>query len=88
MYEIIVEPPAERFIKQLKKEEQKILLDSIEQLALHPLKGKELVGRLAGLRSLRLSHYRIIYKIEPTQLIILVLRAGYRRDIYSKKIGN
>ncbi len=90
MYEIIVEPPAERFIRSLKKEEQKRLLDAIETLAEKPRLGKELVGRLRGLRSLRadtpLDTYRIIYRIEEMKLIIFVLRAGYRRNIYAKKM--
>ena len=87
MYEIIVEPPAERFIKSLKKDEQKKLLDKIEALSENPRLGKELVGRLSGLRSLRVGVYRVIYRIEETKLIVLVLRAGYRKNIYSKKIG-
>lgn len=87
MYEIIVEPPAERFIKSLKKDEQKKLLNRIEALSENPRLGKELVGRLSGLRSLRAGVYRVIYRIEEMKLIVLVLRAGYRKNIYSKKIG-
>jgi mRNA interferase RelE/StbE len=87
MYEIIIEPPVERFIKTLKKEEQKKVLDRIEELSEKPRLGKELVGRLSGLRSLRVGVYRVVYKIEEMKLIVLVLRAGYRKNIYSKKIG-
>ncbi len=87
MYEIIIEPPAERFIKSLNKDEQRRLLDAIDELAKKPRLGKELVGRLKGLRSRRIGIYRIIYKIEEVKLIVYVLRAGYRKNIYSKKIG-
>ncbi len=87
MYEVIIEPPAERFIKSLNKEKQKKLLDAIDELSEKPVLGKELVGRLRGLRSRRIGIYRIIYKIEETKLIIFVLRVGYRKDIYTKKIG-
>lgn len=85
MYEIIIQPQAEQFIKRLKKEEQKKLLDSIDQLAQKPRLGKELVGKLAGLRSLRAGIYRAIYKIEDVKLIVLVLRVGYRGNIYAQK---
>lgn len=88
MYEIIVQHPAERFIKSLKKEEQRKILDSIERLVDKPHLGKELVGRLTGLRSLRVGIYRIIYKTEDTKLIILVLRIGFRRNIYAKNVKN
>ena len=87
MYEIIIEHPAERFIKRLNKIEQTKLLDAIEQLSSKPRLGKELVGRLTGLRSLRVGTYRVIYKIEEAKLIVLVLHAGYRGNIYAQKFG-
>lgn len=87
MYEIIIQPPAERFIKELAKHEQNKLLDAIEQLAEKPRLGKELVGRLVGLRSLHLGVYRIIYRIEEAHLVVLVVRAGYRGNIYAQKFG-
>ena len=86
MHEVIIEPPAERFIKQLSKEEQKKILDYIEQLGENSRLGKELVGRLQGLRSLRVDTYRIIYKIEDLKLLVLVLRIGHRKNIYAQKI--
>jgi len=86
MYEAIIEPPAERFILQLKKEEQIKLLDAIEQLENNPRLGKELVGRLQGLRSLRMDSYKIIYKVEDLKLLVLVLRIGHRENIYAQKM--
>ena len=91
MYEVIIQHPAERFIKSLKKEEQTKLFDAIEQLEKNPRIGKELKGKLFGLRSLRVdtkeSTYRIIYKVEDIKLIVLVLQTSYRSDIYNKKFG-
>ncbi len=87
MYEVIIQHPAEQFIKTLEKREQEKILDAIEQLETKPRLGKELVGRLAGLRSLHVGIYRVIYKIEDVKLIVLVLKAGYRGNIYSKKFG-
>ena len=91
MYEAIIQPPAESFIKSLDKKEQTKLLDAIEGLERDPRLGKELKGKLFGLRSLRVDSkeatYRIIYKVEDIKLIVLVLQAGYREDIYHKKIS-
>ncbi len=91
MYEAIVQPPAESFIKSLKKEEQTKLLDAIEELEKNPRLGKELKGKLLGLRSLRVDSkeetYRIIYKVEDIKLIVLVLQAGYRGNVYRKRIS-
>ena len=87
MYDIIIQNPAERFIKELKKEEQRRILDFIEELAEKPRLGKELVGKLTGLRSLHVGAYRIIYKIEEMRLLVMVLRVGYRGNIYAQKFN-
>ena len=87
MYEIIFEYPAERFIKSLDKDKQIKVRDFIKKLSENPFKGKRLVGRLEGLRSLRFDNFRVVYKVEEMKLIVLVLRIGYRGEIYSKKIG-
>lgn len=84
MYEVIIEHPVERFIKGLKESEQKRILDAIGRLEDNPRLGKKLVGKLAGLRSLHESAYRVIYKVEDVKLIVLILRAGHRRDVYNK----
>lgn len=82
MYEVIIEQPVQRFIKRLPQEEQKKLLNALEQLAEHPFLGKELVGTLKGLHSWRVGAYRIIYKIEPTHVAVYVVRIGHRKNVY------
>ncbi len=57
---------------------------AIESLKTNPLRGKPLSYQLAGLRSLRTSDYRIIYRIRDRELIIIVITVGHRRDVYRK----
>jgi mRNA interferase RelE/StbE len=52
--------------------------------------GKPLLGELSGYRSLRASgqRFRIIYKVERSQVVVIVLAMGIRkqgdkRDIYA-----
>jgi addiction module RelE/StbE family toxin len=40
-----------------------------------------LTGHLKGLRSLRIGDYRIIYKKEVDELIILIVAVGHRKNI-------
>jgi mRNA interferase RelE/StbE len=54
------------------------------------MKGKPLMGDLAGYRSLRAAgqKYRVIYRIEKEQVIVVVVgvgrrKEGDRKDIYS-----
>lgn len=44
--------------------------------------GKPLSRELAGLWRYRVRNYRIICNIEDDKLIVLVLRAGHRKDVY------
>ncbi|MBU4116400.1 MAG: type II toxin-antitoxin system RelE/ParE family toxin [Nanoarchaeota archaeon] len=44
--------------------------------------GKILTGRLAGLWSLRFGKYRALYQIRREKLLVLVLRIGYRKNVY------
>ena len=84
MYEIILEEPAKRFIKKLNRREQLRVIDKLEQLRKNPKLGKPLVGELTGFWSLRIGDYRAVYQIRHNELLILVLKAGHRKNIYDK----
>ena len=45
--------------------------------------GKPLVGNKAGLWRYRVKDYRLVCKIEDGNLVVLVLRTGHRKQIYS-----
>jgi len=44
--------------------------------------GKPLSRDLAGLWRYRVRDYRLICNIEDSELVVLVLRIGHRKDIY------
>jgi mRNA interferase RelE/StbE len=75
---------AKKRIEKLDASIKKIIQKAIDSLAQNPYKGKPLSHELAGLYSYRTSDYRIIYKIEEGQLIIIVITVGHRREIYKK----
>ena len=56
---------------------------AIEQkLGSHPVEfGKPLRYSLKGARRLRVGDWRVIYKIEPPD-VVLVVKIGHRREIY------
>jgi len=62
------------FVDNFSDEQERILLKS----------GiiKKLKGNLDGSYRLRLRTYRVIYKKNLEELIILVVRVGHRKDIY------
>ena len=46
--------------------------------------GGSLQGTLSGLWKYRVGDYRLICSLENDRLVVLVLRIGHRREIYSR----
>jgi len=49
-----------------------------------PLGGKPLGGDLAGLRSLRVGMYRIVYRFDPRSGVVDVVWIRHRREVYRR----
>jgi mRNA interferase RelE/StbE len=65
------------------RREQEKLAERIDQLKIEPEKqGKALVDNLSGFRSVRAvgQRYRIVYKVEQEQVLVLVVGIGRRKD--------
>jgi mRNA interferase RelE/StbE len=54
----------------------------IRGLSNDPFRGHPLTLELSGFRSLRVSRYRVIYRIEETKRIVEIHLVGARKDIY------
>jgi mRNA interferase RelE/StbE len=82
MHNIIFRNPAIKFLKKLDKNIQRKIISKIDSLKDIPRIGKPLTGNLKGLWRLRYDQFRIIYKINDTELKIYVLDIGNRDNIY------
>ena len=82
MYEVILENPAEKFLKKINAKEQERIIEKLRLLKENPHLGIPLIGDLSGLWKLRIGDYRAIYKIEKEKLIAFVLKIGHRKNVY------
>ena len=57
---------------------------AVEALAADPLRGKPLAFALKGLRSWRTGDWRIVYRAEAEQVVVVVVTVGHRRNVYEK----
>ena len=81
-YQIVVERPAEKFISRLPRPEKERVLRAIARL---PDAGD--IKRMQGstdLYRLRVGEYRILYHVDHGRLIVCVIDAGNRGEIYKK----
>lgn len=44
--------------------------------------GKPLHGPLAGLHSARRGQFRVIYRIDDAEVVVLIITIDHRRDVY------
>ena len=83
-YTIDIKKRAERFIVKLPSPEKERVLKAIYKLPegedIKQLKGK----KNKGLFRLRVGDYRIIYSVDNGKLIIYVIDAGNRGEIYNR----
>lgn len=82
MYEIIIQKKAKKFIDALPRPDRIRVVEAIEQLPngsdIKPLKGHD------GLLRLRVGSYRIIYTVDHGQLIVYVIDANNRGQVYNR----
>lgn len=81
-YQIKIEKDAQKFLKKLPRPDETRVLKAIAKL---PDEGdrKQMKGAIRLLR-LRVGDYRIIYTVDNGQLIVRVVDAGNRGQIYNR----
>lgn len=83
-YKIQIEKPAAKFIQKLPAPDKERVLRAINKL---PEDGdiKQLKGQKSnGFFRLRVGNYRIIYTVDHGELIVCVVDAGNRGQIYNR----
>lgn len=82
MYKIVIKKKAKKFIDKLPKNEKIRIVKAIEMLP-----NGEDIKKLKGhndLLRLRVGDYRIVYTVNHGELIVIVIDAGNRGEIYNK----
>ena len=83
-YTVVIEKSAEKFIMRLAQSEKERVLRAIHELP-HNGDIKRLQGKKSrGMYRLRVGPYRIIYTVGNGQLVVRVIDAGNRGQIYNR----
>ena len=82
-YEIEFTAAAARQVRKLPRPARDRVLDAIEDLAddPHPFGSRKLVDGQSAWR-IRIGDYRVIYEIDDGELLVTVIRAAHRREVY------
>jgi mRNA interferase RelE/StbE len=75
-------------LRKIDRARQKVIKAKLLILAKNPAALKNNIRRLSGaeeaLYRLRIGAYRVIFRKDINRLVILVVRIGHRREIYSE----
>jgi mRNA interferase RelE/StbE len=84
-YEVALAPAAARQLRKFDPQVRRRVQAAMELLATEPRPpaATRLVGG-AGEWRVRTGDYRIVYEIQEERLLVLVLSAGHRREIYQR----
>jgi mRNA interferase RelE/StbE len=73
---------AAKALAALPKSDRVRIVAAIDLLCDTPAAGSALKGEFEGLRRLRVGSYRVVYEWQRSELAILVVRIGHRREVY------
>jgi len=83
-YKVVFAPAALRSLRKLDHQAAKRIKAATEELAKNPrphnLKN---VLSMPGVFRIRIDAYRVLYTIDDANLIVLIVDAGHRKNIYS-----
>ncbi|HYA91128.1 MAG TPA: type II toxin-antitoxin system RelE/ParE family toxin [Thermodesulfobacteriota bacterium] len=83
MYKLVAPKDLQELIRTMHPSLKKKIKASLKIILSEPYSGKALMDELSGLRSFRISSFRIIYRIkEPGQIELVVI--GPRERIYEE----
>lgn len=81
-YSLRIKRSAAKALSALAKADRLRVVEAIDMLCDTPGAGSALKGEFEGLRRLRVGHFRVVYEWQRSDLVILVVRIGHRRDVY------
>lgn len=85
-YKVRLEKSAQKSLKKMDKNDSKIIMAWISKNLINCqdpyIHGKSLQGILKEKWRYRIGNYRLICNIDDEKIVILILEAGHRRDIY------
>ena len=83
-YRVEFLPKAEKQLEKLDRQVAARLVTAAEKLADNPRPAgcKKLQGR-AGYR-IRVGDYRVIYEVNDSAVVVIVLELGHRREVYDR----
>jgi len=81
--QVLITPSAKRQLESLPEKARNRIDKHILSLGENPRPhGSVALEGVSGLCRIRVGDYRVIYKIQDKDMVVLVVRIGHRREVY------
>ena len=83
-FNVFLHKKADKFLRELKPEEKKRIVDKLKQLEDFPLTRLDII-KIAGEENtfrLRMGNYRALFKVYEQEKIIVIVKLDIRKRIY------
>ena len=85
-WRVVVSGPAARDLERLPEKAAAAIVETFQTIAADPRTvGKPLRLELEGLWSARRGPYRVIYRIDEDEQVVVVVAVGHRADVYRQR---
>lgn len=85
-WRLVVAGPAVRDLERLPEKAAGAVLASFQAIAGNPQRvGKPLRFELDGVWSARRGPYRVLYRIDEAERLVIVIAIGHRADVYRRR---
>lgn len=81
-FQVLLTKKAEKALDNLSEGYRLKVIQVLREVKSDPFFGKKLLGKKKGQYSVRVWPYRIIYRVEKKQLIIIVIDIDHRQGVY------
>ncbi|AKB79934.1 hypothetical protein MSHOH_3451 [Methanosarcina horonobensis HB-1 = JCM 15518] len=84
MFEILFEKAALKFLSKLDTRNKQRILEAIEKLSEDPIPhdAKKIYGTREKLFRIRIGDFRVLYRIEYEEIIIIIVNIDSRKRVY------
>jgi mRNA interferase RelE/StbE len=81
-FSVRIERDAYKSLSRINRQDKIRISAAIRGLRENPNKGAQLKGKMAPLRRIRVGDYRVIYRLESDEAVVMVIKIGHRREVY------
>ena len=85
MFEILLDIPAQKFLKKIDNDTAFRIIESIEKLAEDPIPhdSKRVIGTREKVFRIRVGKFRVLYRIDYKNLLLVVIKIDRREHAYN-----